>query len=197
MLLVIDAAIVAGCGRLLRGAADRSATGRADRAVAQGIAGVLDVLASVREATANFLMDAVFRLYGEVNPANWALNPALPTQTRTDLSVIGMTLWALVRPGSPWTVRRPDQSQADQLLTNSVRPLSSFNVPRELLVPFAASLQDTLRRSGGSAVVTANQLMAMSPTGLVVFLRDNGLLSFRVEPAAFANDDIAAEEVAR
>lgn len=192
VLLVVDAVIVAGCATYC--GADQIARRLVELtdAIAQGIAAAAEIAGTIREGIAGLLGDAVMNIYGQLDPVNWALNPSLPERTRADLSATGMTLWALVRPGSPWTTRRPGRSDADELLTNAVRTLAQQRVPRELMVSVAAALQATIRASGGSARITADQLMGMSAVGLVAFLRDNGLLTFREDPISFATREIDA-----
>lgn len=60
------------------------------------------------------------------------------------------------------------------------------------MVPVAAAPQRTIAASGGSARITADQLMGMTVMGFVAFLRDNGLLAFREDPTAFAIREIDA-----
>lgn len=192
VLLVIDAVIVAGCATYCGAVQVGRAVVELTEAVAQGIASAMQVLSGIGDAVAGVLIDAVLSIYGQANPSNWVLNPALPAQTRADLGVLGMSLWAQVRPGSPWTTRRPGQTDADQLLANAGRTLAAYRVPRELMVSVAASLQRTITAGGGSATVSADQLMEMSYIGLIAFLRDNGLMSFRADPIAFAHSELDA-----
>ncbi|HEX8345411.1 MAG TPA: hypothetical protein VF657_11865 [Actinoplanes sp.] len=190
VLLAIDALIIAGCatycGAVQIGRSLVELTG----AVAQGIASAMQVLGGIGDAAAGLLIDAVLSMYGQANPSNWVLSPTLPRRTRLDLEVLGTILWAQVQPGSPWTTRRPGQTDADQLLANAGRTLATYRVPHELMVSVAASLQTTITAAGGKAAVSGDQLMGMSYIGLIAFLRDNGLLSFRADPIAFAHSEL-------
>lgn len=192
VLLVVDAVIVAGCATYCGAEQIARRLVELTEAIAQGIAAAAEIGASIREGIAGLLGDAVMSIYGQLDPVNWVLNPGLPQRTRADLSATGMTLWALVRPGSPWTTRRPGRSDADELLTNAAKSLAQHRVPRELMTSVAAALQATIRASGGSARITADDLMGMSAIGLVAFLRDNGLLTFREDPINFAIREIDA-----
>ncbi len=198
VLLVIDAIIVANCAGYCGALQVGQALAELAEAAAQGTVNVMNTLAavgqSVSSAIGSVLSSAVAGMYGQLDTANWALSPALPQSTRADLSVLGTVLWAQVRPGSLWTTRQPDldQTALDAFLTNATRPLTSYQVPHGLMVSIASAVQQSIAQTGGSARVTADDLLAMSPGGLMAFLRDSNLLSFRQEPIAYGNSIIAA-----
>ena len=193
VLLVIDAVIAVGCATYCGAMQIGQRIVEFSEAVAQGIAGAVAVLSGIGDAIAGALNDAVLSAYGQLNPLNWSLSSSLPDRTRADLSMIGLTMWSQVRPGSPWTARRPDQTEADSMLANAATPLSRY-VPRDLMTSVAAAVQASLSQSGSSAQVTTDHLLGMSPVGLVIFLRDNGLLTFRTDPIDFANADLNTAE---
>lgn len=109
------------------------------------------------------------------------------------MQALGASLFAQVRPGSPWRGKPPGQSEADAFVANAARPISSFTtsyVQDTLLPSIAAASQTALGQSGTK--LTGPMLAAMSPLGLVSFLRDNGLISFAQDPIPYANAQLAA-----
>ena len=192
-VFVIDAAIAAGCGTYCGAIQIGQRMVELTEAVAQGLAGAMRIVEGFGQGLAQLVADSLASAYGQLAPANWRLDPRLPERTRADLTVLGHALWAQVRPGSPWTARRPGQTDMDAFLTNVGRSLTDLRVPRSLMGPVATALQNTIEAVGGSAQLSVDQLMAMSPAGLVSLLRDNGLLNFRQDPIAFAHADIAQE----
>lgn len=195
VVAVIDAVIVAGCAAYCGAQQIGARIAELTEAVAGAFAGIMRttelLLRGAGAAIAGFLGDAVASAYGQLDPANWRLIGALPASTRADLSVLGAVLWAQVRPGSPWTTRSPEQTELDAFLLNAGRPLSSYRVPYELLASIASAIRQAIARSGGTAEITPEQLLNMSPAGLMVLLRDNGLLEFRQEPIAYATAALA------
>lgn len=152
-----------------------------------GAGAVMSGAQAVGNALREGLFHAIATGYGMLDPVNWQLDPALPARTRADLSVLGMSLWARVRPGSPWARRTGTQTQLDAFLANTGRPLSEYAVPRELVASIAAECRRTTQARDGRPVdITADALLATSPAGVVTFLRDCGLLTFRQDPATYA-----------
>lgn len=196
VLLVIDAIIVAGCASYCGAVQIGQRVVELTEAISQGFTSAMEILDSVNRGLGQLLGDAIANGYGQLDPANWIFDPILPERTRADLSVLGASLWAQVRPGSPWVHRQPNQTEIDSFLANSGRPLSGYRIPRELMEQIAAATQRSIALSGGRAQITADQLLAMSPMGLVAFLRDNELLFFRRNPIDYANEAIQPQPAA-
>ncbi|MGY1617340.1 DUF4157 domain-containing protein [Geodermatophilus sp. SYSU D00691] len=148
--------------------------------VAEGAVAVGQGLSAAVTGAATYLIDSVT---GSLDPMNWELSPDLPARARADLQAVGFALWAQIRPGSVWVTGRTPQSQLQGFLTDANRPLSSYRIPAVLLVSIAGALNQALDRRGAPTRVTPDQILGWRTTELVVFLRDNGLLAFRQEPA--------------
>ena len=129
VLLVIDAVIVAGCATYCGALQIGQRIVELTDALAQGMASAMEVLGSVRDAVAGVLIDAVLSMYGQLNPLNWVLSESLTGRTRADLSVIGMTLWSQVRPGSPWSTRKPGRRTLTPCLPTPVGPCPATRSP--------------------------------------------------------------------
>jgi hypothetical protein len=192
VVMIIDAVIVAGCATYCGALQIGQRVVELTEAVSQGFAAATAALSGVGRGVATAISSFVASIYGQLDTANWQLSEALPTSSRADLSVLGGVLWAQVRPGNPWSGRRPEQTELDGFLANAARPLSGYRVPRELMESIATAAGRAIAANGGSAQITADQLLAMSPAGLMAFLRDNGLLIFKQDPVAYTNSLVSA-----
>lgn len=195
VIAVIDAAIAVGCGAFCGVEAWARAILEVTEAVEQGLASALEVIEGIGSGLQNLVSDLFANAYGSLDPANWRISSALPTDARMNVSALGLSLFAQVRPGSPWRRRAPNESEADAFLANMGRPIASFTTPyvqRVLLPAIATSIQGTTR--GPSAQrLDGPMLAAMSPAGLVALLRDSGLISFVQDPIDHATAELSAE----
>ena len=195
VVLVADLAIAGGCvaycGVTEMAQRLTELTEAAAGGLAEGVHALEATGRGVGEAIGAAVGSAVATVYGSLDPANWRLSPALPDATRADVSVLGAVLWSQLRPASPWAHRTPEQTELDAFLTNSTRSLSSYRVPPDLLAAIAAACRRAIVDAGGTADVTAAHLLAMSPYGLLSFLRDNGLLEFGQDPQTYAKTQVA------
>lgn len=72
---------------------------------------------------------------------------------------------------------------------------SEYAAPRELVASIAAECRRTTQARDGRPVdITADALLATSPAGVVTFLRDCGLLTFRQDPATYARSILEQPE---
>jgi hypothetical protein len=131
--------------------------------------------------------------YGQLDPANWKVG-GLQGGASADVQALGSSLFAQVRPGGPWRQRTPDQSEADAFVANASKPISSFTTPyvQQTLLPSIASASQTAMGGKSGQQLTGPMLAAMSPLGLISFLRDNGFVSFVQDPIAYANAALAS-----
>lgn len=194
VVAVIDAAIIAGCVTYCGAMAMGRALVELSEAVAEGLSEGLEAISAigrgVGDAIGGLLFAAVANAYGSLDNLNWQLSPALASGARADLSVLQWSLWARIRPGSPWTQHRPDQTQMDAFLANSTRSLASYNVPESLATSIAQALEQTIRANGGTVEITPALLLGMSPLALVNLLTENNLLRFRADPMEYGNQVI-------
>lgn len=195
LVLVADIAIAGACGAYCGATAIGRTIVEITEAVVQGLA---DALAAVRqlsaawgEAFSTFVFEAIARHYGMLDPANWRLAPSLDTR---DMSALGMSLWAQIRPGTPWVRRSAAETPLDFFVRQARRPIGELVIPtvrRQWLPTVAAACQRALSAKASRAVITPAMLEGMSPSGFVEFLNENSLLSFREDPTTYATAAMA------
>jgi hypothetical protein len=187
--LYIDLAIAAGCGTYCTASAAVRALLEVTDAASRGLSQALDILQGIGAAVTRLVSDVLANAYGQLDTANWRISSSLPSATRADVAALGLSLFAQVRPGGPWRQQQPGQSEADAFVANASRPISSLTTPyvqQTLLPSIATAIQRTLGGPSGRAL-DGGMLAAMSPIGLVGFMRDNGLLDFAEDPITYAN----------
>jgi hypothetical protein len=195
VVFYIDMAIAAGCGTYCAADQMTRALLEVTDAASAALVQTLQILEGIGNAVRGAISDALASAYGQLDSVNWQLTSQLSDQTaRNDLMALGLSLFAQVRPGGAFRRRTPDQSEADAFLANATRPISSFTtayVQQNLLPSIAGALHRA--GAGGSlgAEVTGARLAAMSPVGLVTLLRDEGFITFRQDPIAYANAAMA------
>lgn len=111
-----------------------------------------------------------------INPCNWEWI-GLSSLARMDINMVGLRVWSHLA-----------DLKIDPFISEVLRPLSSYNIPRGLLVAIANDLTAALRgEAQGGRSITADQLAGMSMIELVRLLRDNNLLRHRYDPEMMAD----------
>jgi hypothetical protein len=192
-VLFIDLAITAGCGAYCGATAGVRALLEVTEAASQGLSEALRIMQGIGAAVGQLVSDMLANAYGTLDPGNWRVSGTLQGSAGTDVRMLGTSLFAQIRPGGPWRQRTPDQSEADAFLANVGRPIASFTTPyvqQNLLPSIATAAQRALGGPSGTAI-TGAMLGAMTPLGLAVFLRDNGLITFVQDPIAYATAELS------
>ena len=96
---------------------------------------------------------------------NWDLSP-IPSHKRGDFGALGIYLWDQIEP-----------ENVKSFLTNSTRPLTSYQVPPDLIEDIARSMSETtLANTGFNIVFTPEIVIGCTPLSFVQLMRDYELI---------------------